>query len=66
MGIKIIKNDKLWIEENAILQLQKLAAYEGVLDIIGLPDLHFGKTPIGTTIKTKDIVYPYWIGNDIG
>lgn len=66
MGIKIIKNDKLWMEESAISQLQKLAVYEGVLDIVGLPDLHFGKTPIGTTIKTKDIIYPFWIGNDIG
>lgn len=66
MGIKIIKNNKLWIEENAILQLQKIATFEGVLEIVGLPDLHLGKTPIGVTIKTRDIVYPFWIGNDIG
>jgi Uncharacterized conserved protein len=66
MGIKIIKNNKLWIEDSAIQHLEKISTLDGVVDIVGLPDLHDGKVPVGTTIKVKDKVYPYLIGNDIG
>lgn len=66
MGIKIIKNNKLWMETEAILQLKKIAEFNGVKDVVGLPDLHVGKVPVGMTVKTKDIIYPFLIGNDIG
>lgn len=33
---------------------------------MGLPDLHVGKTPVGASYITKDIIYPHIIGNDIG
>jgi len=66
MEIKIIKNDHLWIEDEAVEHLQQLGLLEGVEAIVGLPDLHQGKVPVGTTIKVKDRVYPFLIGNDIG
>ena len=66
MRIKIIKNDKLWMEQDAIHQLEKIALYEGVSNVVGLPDLHSGKAPVGATIETKNIIYPALVGNDIG
>ena len=66
MAIKILRNDKLWIEDNAIKQLNEFSKYDDVVDVIGLPDLHVGFTPVGVTFKTKDLVYPFFIGNDIG
>lgn len=66
MKVKIIKNNKLWMEDEAIRQLEKISQFAGVEEVAGLPDLHQGKTPVGTTIKTKNIIYPYLIGNDIG
>lgn len=65
MGIKIIKNEKLWLED-ANQQLERFSKFKGVLDIVGLPDLHPSKVPVGTTIRTKNIIYPFFIGNDIG
>jgi len=66
MGIIIIKNKKLWMEENAIQQLKNIAEFKNVVDVAGLPDLHQGKTPVGATIKTQKMIYPFFIGNDIG
>ena len=66
MKIKIMKNDKLWLEDNAVRQLETIATFDGVLDIVGLPDLHAGKQPVGTTILTKKIIFPMLVGNDIG
>lgn len=66
MGIKIIRNEKLWIEDVAIQHLEEISLLDGVVDVVGLPDLHEGKVPVGTTIQVKDKIYPYLIGNDIG
>lgn len=66
MGIKIMRDEKLWLEDEAVSQLKKVAEFEGVIDAVGLPDLHPGKTPVGATICTENIIYPFLIGNDIG
>ena len=66
MAIRIIKNDKIWMEAEAIQQVERFARFDGVINAVGLPDLHSGKVPVGTTFQTKDVVYPFLIGNDIG
>lgn len=66
MGIKIIRNEDLWIEDSAIQQVYSLNELNGVTDVIALPDLHPAKTPVGVTVKTDNIIYPHIIGNDIG
>lgn len=66
MEVKIIRNNHLWIEGEAIEHLQKLSVLQGVDAVVGLPDIHQGKVPVGMTIKVKDMVYPFLIGNDIG
>ena len=66
MAIRVIRNEKIWMEEEAIQQLNRFANFDGILNAVGLPDLHSGKVPVGTTFQTKDIIYPFLIGNDIG
>ncbi|MBB6217374.1 release factor H-coupled RctB family protein [Anaerosolibacter carboniphilus] len=65
-NIQIIKTEKSWIESNAIEQLHQIAQLKGIIKAIGLPDLHVGKTPVGASYITKDVVYPHIVGNDIG
>ena len=54
------------MESDAIQQLENISGLEYVKNVIGLPDLHSGKVPVGTTIQTKNAIYPFFIGNDIG
>ena len=63
---KIIKSNNSWIESIAIDQLRSISQLSGVLEAVGMPDLHAGKTPNGAVYLTQDILYPHIIGNDIG
>lgn len=65
-SVTIISNEKCWMEQTAINQLDQVAALPGVLRAVGLPDLHAGKSPIGIAVETEGRVYPHLIGNDIG
>lgn len=65
-NIKLITNKKNWMEHTAIQQLENIANLEDVLEVVGLPDLHAGKSPIGIALKTQNRIYPHIIGNDIG
>ena len=64
--ITIIANEKCWIEQPAVEQLEAVAVLPGVVRAVGLPDLHPGKSPVGVALETDGIVYPHIIGNDIG
>ncbi len=65
-SIKLITSGKNWIEHTAVTQLNALAELDGVIQAVGLPDLHAGKSPIGVAVETKKVIYPHIIGNDIG
>jgi len=62
----IITIEKNWLEHTAISQLDALANLDGVIKVVGLPDLHAGKTPVGLALVTENKIYPHIIGNDIG
>lgn len=62
----LITNEKCWMEQTALDQLDKLTFLAGVTRVVGLPDLHAGKIPVGTVTQTDGILYPHLIGNDIG
>lgn len=64
--INLIANEKCWIEQIALDQLNRLAILPGVTRVVGLPDLHAGKTPVGAVVETSGILYPHLIGSDIG
>jgi release factor H-coupled RctB family protein len=55
------------VEGNALEQLNKTVELEDMIKAVGMPDLHAGKGhPIGASFLTKNIIYPYLVGNDIG
>lgn len=62
----LISHPKNWMEYQAINQLRSLASLPGVIQAVGLPDLHPGRIPVGVSLITKGIIYPHIIGNDIG
>lgn len=64
-NIQIIGEE--FCSQEAINQLDILARKEGVINVLALPDLSLTTPcPVGTSVTTKDIIYPSWIGNDIG
>ncbi len=63
----IIASSRNFIEDAAIDQLKQAATLPGVEYAVGLPDLHPGKGgPVGAAMLSKDMIYPYFIGGDIG
>ncbi|AKA69318.1 RNA ligase RtcB family protein [Clostridium scatologenes] len=63
---KIIYTEKSWMESEGVEQVKKLSKLKGVILVVGYPDLHPGKTPVGAAFLTEGIIYPHLIGNDIG
>lgn len=64
--IKIISNEKCWMEHTALQQLEQVGNLPRVTRAVGLPDLHAGKGPVGIAVETEGMIYPHLIGNDIG
>ena len=64
--LNVVKNEKSWIESEAVEQLKKYEKLDGMIRIAGLPDLHAGRTPVGAAYMLKDKIYPSLIGSDIG
>ena len=62
----LITNEKCWMEHTALTQLENVSNLPGVVRVVGLPDLHAGKSPVGIAAETEGILYPHLIGNDIG
>lgn len=64
--VRIISNEKCWMEHTALTQLENVAQLPGVVRAVGLPDLHAGQSPVGIAVETQGRLYPHLIGNDIG
>lgn len=62
----LITSEKNWMESNAVAQLNALERLDDVVRVVGLPDLHAGRSPVGFALTTRDKVYPHLISNDIG
>ncbi|WP_373312184.1 RNA ligase RtcB family protein [Asanoa siamensis] len=55
-----------WIESDAVEQCRQVAAFEGMVRVAGMPDLHPGKgAPIGAAMLSS-LLYPHLVGSDIG
>ena len=64
---RIIASSKNRVEEEAKCQIEKVANLPGVICAVGMPDIHPGKGgPVGVSVLTRDVIYPYLIGSDIG
>ena len=63
----IISTEKSWIEGEAVEQLKNAAKLSGMIEVVGMPDLHPGKGfPIGAAFISENVIYPFLIGGDIG
>ncbi len=65
--VRLFASAESWIEEEAVRQLYAVSKLQGVRLAIGFPDLHPGKgAPIGAAFVTEDLIYPHFIGGDVG
>lgn len=65
--VSVLASDKNWIEGKAVEQLKFTAGLEGMVKVVGMPDLHPGRgNPIGAAFLSKNKIYPYLVGGDIG
>jgi len=65
--VRIIASEKTWIEGEAVRQLEQTAKLPGMVKAVGMPDLHAGRgCPIGAAFVSRDWIYPFLVGNDIG
>lgn len=66
-NITLISSPDVWLEGEAIQQLQTTATLPGILAVAGMPDLHPGRGyPIGAAFYSAEYLYPALIGGDIG
>lgn len=55
------------LNERVLGQLTEAVSQESVIGAAVMPDVHSGYTlPIGSVVKTVGVVYPAWVGYDIG
>jgi release factor H-coupled RctB family protein len=63
----MICSENSWIEGDAVRQLQRASALEGIVHCVGLPDMHPGNCgPVGAAFLSTGIIYPALVGNDVG
>jgi release factor H-coupled RctB family protein len=66
-NVRLFASAKNWIEGEAVRQLYATAQLEGMVQAVGMPDLHPGKgAPIGAAFVSEGVIYPHLIGGDIG
>lgn len=63
----VIAGDGLWLEDAAFQQLKTTSQLDGMVRVVGLPDLHPGRGyPVGASFFSQGRFYPALVGNDIG
>jgi release factor H-coupled RctB family protein len=64
--VTVFASPTSWIESDAVAQCHQVAAFDGMLHVAGMPDLHPGKgAPIGAAMSST-VLYPFLVGSDIG
>jgi len=65
--VHLVRSPDLWIEGTGLDQLRAVAGLDGVVEVIGLPDLQPGRGyPIGSVALTRNRLIPVLIDKDIG
>ncbi len=64
--LSLIASAKNWIDSRSVETLKDITTYRGVKKVVGLPDLSVGLVPNGMAILTEGVIYPHFIGGDIG
>jgi release factor H-coupled RctB family protein len=66
-GVRLIGSPSIWIEGEALRQLDEVAKFPGMRLSVGMPDLHPGKgSPVGAAFLSEGVLYPSLVGSDIG
>jgi release factor H-coupled RctB family protein len=64
---RLIARDDVWMEGDAVVQFARVAAYDGCIRAVGMPDLHAGRgIPVGAAFAFEGRVVPQLIGSDAG
>jgi len=64
--VRVISNQS-FVDPVSVMQLKATAGMKGMLQVVGMPDLHPGlKYPVGAAFVTEDWIYPPLLGGDIG
>jgi len=64
--VTVFASDGSWIESDAVDQCHHVAAFDGMIHVAAMPDLHPGKgAPIGAAMASS-LLYPHLVGSDIG
>lgn len=68
MNTRLLATSAVWMEGEALVQLERAASLPGCVHAVGLPDLHPGPggLPIGVALAFEDSIYPGLIGADAG
>jgi len=65
--ITVLDGPGVWMEGDALQQLERVAAHPACVRAAGMPDLHPGPgTPIGATIALRGTLWPALLGGDLG
>lgn len=65
-SVTVFASARSWIESDAVEQCHQVAAFDGMIHVAGMPDLHPGKgAPIGAAMAST-VLYPHLVGSDIG
>lgn len=65
---RLFSSDENWMESNAVTQLKTISERDGMLQVVGLPDLHMGKGgPVGAAFMADGLtLFHGLVGNDVG
>ena len=65
--VRVVASASTWIEGDALRQLDETAHLPGMVEAVGMPDLHPGKgSPVGAAFLSRGVVRPALVGSDIG
>ncbi len=66
-NVRVVASASTWIEGDALRQLDEAARLPGMVEAVGMPDLHPGKgSPVGAAFLSRGVVRPSLVGSDIG
>jgi len=66
-NVRVYASASTWVEGEALRQLDEAARLPGMVEAVGLPDLHPGKgSPVGAAFLSRGTVRPALVGSDIG
>jgi release factor H-coupled RctB family protein len=65
--VSLVASESTWIEGDSLRQLDSTADLEGMIRVVGMPDLHPGKGgPVGAAYLSDGFIHPTLVGSDIG